>query len=275
LKEQPPTPSQTAINQGTTNPALLQAKTLFDQQGFILFENVFEPTYIDSLREAYLARIQPYTTAEYLEKHYKQVGHLRYQLQIDMTTPFNNPIIYAHPQLLAFIHLLLGDDCKLDSFGSIISLPEAKMQHLHADHPPLFAENEALCTQMPTYAITLAIPLIDIDLQCGTTAFWLGTHKQVFQPNSATFNTADASYPVPKRGSVYLWDYRLMHLGTPNSSLSPRPLLYLAYSRNWFYDSINSDYEAPIKISREELNKVPDYAKPLFARCFSPAYRLT
>ena len=45
--------------------------------------------------------------------------------------------------------------------------------------------------------------------------------------------------PVVREGSCILWDFRLMHGGTPNRSALPRPLLYLTYCRPWFMEYMN------------------------------------
>ena len=45
--------------------------------------------------------------------------------------------------------------------------------------------------------------------------------------------------PVVREGSCMLWDFRLMHGGTPNRSALPRPLLYLTYCRPWFVEYMN------------------------------------
>jgi ectoine hydroxylase-related dioxygenase (phytanoyl-CoA dioxygenase family) len=227
---------------------LLQAKQLFDTQGFLLLENVFDVDYIDNLREVYLERFYTPLTKNKSDQHYYNVGDGRYQIAVDMHAPFNDAHIFANPVLLPLIRAILGDNCTLDGFGSVISLPNAQDQHVHRDHPILFKEDPHLSSQLPCYAITLAIPLVDIDLNCGTTAHWPGSHKIILKEDTL-FQPSELIYPVTKRGSAYLWDYRLVHFGTANKTQKPRPLMYLAYSRKWFSDVGNHAYEAPVRIT--------------------------
>ena len=75
------------------------------------------------------------------------------------------------------------------------------------------------------------------------------------------FETNDIPGPL---GSIYLFDYRALHAGTPNSSPWIRPLLYLVYAQPWFRDSVNFQYWKELDISDEEWEKVPPILHRLF-----------
>ena len=51
--------------------------------------------------------------------------------------------------------------------------------------------------------------------------------------------------PVVREGSCMLWDFRLLHGGTPNRGTLPRPLLYLTYCRPWFLEHLNFNKRNP------------------------------
>jgi hypothetical protein len=142
------------------------------------------------------------------------------------------------------------------------------MQHVHLDHSPLFEADE-ISTRLPPHAVTVVIPLIDIDLHCGTTAVWEGTHRMVGarQLKDRLNRSPDlpgASFPTPKMGGCYLMDYRLVHGGTPNNSDRPRTILYLVYSRPWFRDAANFGGQPAVLIEPDQLGKIPDQFRSLF-----------
>ena len=117
---------------------------------------------------------------------------------------------------------------------------------------------------VPCYAVTVVLPLVDLDAETGATAVWLGTHRQrwVGQPNP---DPAQAYVPEVGLESVYLMDYRLVHGGRANLTARPRPILYMIYSRPWFTDRANLTLQARIRMSPEGRAAVPAELQPLFA----------
>jgi len=109
-------------------------------------------------------------------------------------------------------------------------------------------------------ALSLDIPLVDINEETGTTRVWPGTHRE-FRAGVGPFFEMD---PVIPRGSVLLIDYRLFHGGTQNRSPAPRPILYNVYARPWYRDSRNYRKQPPLVISPDELARVRDEHKVLF-----------
>jgi ectoine hydroxylase-related dioxygenase (phytanoyl-CoA dioxygenase family) len=73
----------------------------------------------------------------------------------------------------------------------------------------------------------------------GTTALWLGSHRD------AESLEEEGIEPLVREGSCMLWDFRLKHGGTPNTSAVPRPLLYLTYCRPWFLEHLNFGAKNP------------------------------
>jgi Phytanoyl-CoA dioxygenase (PhyH) len=246
---------------GVTMDEVNQLRDCFARSGCLVIEDVFEPDYIDNLKYHFDQRYGCLPETE-LEGIYYKVGDKRYQFTMEMTAPFSESPIYAHPIMLAVNEMLLGEKFLLDSYVSVLSLAGASDQNIHRDCPPLF-ENEALHATLPPYALTVIIPLVDIDLQCGSTSLWPGSQKH-FSRQSVSFE--NPTLPLVKRGSIYLWDYRLFHAGAANNSSVDRPILSLVYCKRWFSDTTNFFKEPPIYLARNEYEKIPNNVKFLFDR---------
>ncbi len=244
------------------NPELIKtAQGLFDANGVILINNLFPKDLIASLYQSFVECYKPY----FEDKDYAnvlEVGDKRKMLTIELKTPFNNPEVYGNPFLLYLMRELLGNGFVLGSFGAVISLPGAKPQHIHRDHPSLF-ENEELDLQIPSFAITVVIPLIDLTQATGSTQVWKGSHRI---PGSKSLDTEESFVPFVSIGSCYLMDYQLLHGGTANSSNLVRPILYLSYYRYWFQEAVNYEKQSRISITKQEYKKIPEPYKFLFAR---------
>ncbi len=137
------------------------------------------------------------------------------------------------------------------------------MQHIHRDHPALFAEAGRLSDILPPYALTVVVPLVDLDEETGTTALWEGSHRATptgHEENGGAQSAllVEASLPWSKLGDCYFMDYRLLHAGTANNSSRPRPILYLVYSRIWFQDRKNFKKQAPLQMSQAEYERIPE-----------------
>ena len=244
-----------------------EASRLLYKHGWLWLKNCFNREFIERLRDIYFERYAS-LPQEVLKKSALQVGHARFMITVDVVPPFNDPSLYGNSLYLPVLRQLLGQQCVLDSYGSVCAFPGSGKQHVHIDHPNLFGGFEA-GKGLPPHAITAVIPLIDIDLSVGTTAIWEGSHqdpnyKELLNKMKQSSGVEGATLPTPRMGDVYFMDYRVIHGGMPNESDGPRPIMYMVYSRPWFRDSANFSLQATVKISPEELEKVPQELKPLF-----------
>ena len=135
----------------------------------------------------------------------------------------------------------LGSDCILSGVGAVVSLPGAPDQHIHADFELLFKEQPFLTAVHAPYAITVGIPLVDIDAVNGPTKIWSGTHIAPHADKKMVDEFYERHLLHGEIGSCYFWDYRTFHAGGSNHSESLCPLLYLSYTRHWFKDQKNPD----------------------------------
>jgi ectoine hydroxylase-related dioxygenase (phytanoyl-CoA dioxygenase family) len=195
-----------------------------------------------------------------------EVGDRRYEITLKMTGPLAAPEVFANPLLMRFLSPVLGSDLRLSGFTTVVSHPGANAQHTHRDHAQLFPD-QGLGQDLPVHAVNVSVPLIDVELETGPTAVWLGSHR-----------LPDGKVPVPQaativpfaRGDAILIDYRTLHAGTPNKGTLVRPVVYMVYARTWFFDEVNHEGRASLDMPLKTLQSLPKYTHPLLSR----AYRL-
>jgi ectoine hydroxylase-related dioxygenase (phytanoyl-CoA dioxygenase family) len=235
------------------------AKHLFEVHGFLKIENLFHREFIESLGSDLLGQLN-YNEEEMTLGNGALVSHRRYIVPIAFKSPFNRPEFYANPILLSLMKEFLGPHFILSTIGSVVSLPGSTDQHIHADYFPLFEENTALIGMHPPFAITVGIPLVDIDPLNGPTKIWSGSHRTY--PIDQKMDSYSRHLLYGPMGSCYFWDYRTFHAGGSNYSEKLRLLLYLGYTRRWFRDSLNPDH---LKIEEGEFEKIPEEHRQLFS----------
>jgi ectoine hydroxylase-related dioxygenase (phytanoyl-CoA dioxygenase family) len=234
------------------------AKHLFEVHGFLKIENLFSRAFIQLLASNLLSQLN-YNEEEMVLGNGAMVSHRRYIVPVPFKEPFNHPEFYANSILLSLMKEFLGSHFILSTIGSVVSLPGAIDQHIHADYYPLFEENTALAGMHPPFAITVGVPLVDIDPLNGPTKIWSGSHR--IYPIDQKMDSYTKHLLFGSMGSCYFWDYRTFHAGGSNHSDQLRPLLYLGYTRRWFRDSLNPDH---LKIGKEEFEKIPHELRKLF-----------
>lgn len=232
----------------------------YKDAGCLLLKNVYKPGFIKSLNDNFIRKYSRYLVDKQHDDAL-QVGDKRFMVSLKVETPFNNQKIYAHPLVMPLIEALLGEDCILNGYGSVASLPGAKDQNLHYDHPFLFGDDE-IDPILPSYAITAIIPLVDITEETGATVMGKYTHR--LPSDLKPEHGAETVFPYTSVGSVILMDFKLRHGGMANRSNEVRPILYNIYSRPWFRDCVNYERQADVEISKKELKKVAAEYKRLF-----------
>ena len=227
--------------------------------GYCILENVIPGDLTEKLHTEFHELYR-----NYLQESEKDdaltVGNKRYLVSVEMSGAFADPRLYANPAVISVLSEALGPDMILEAFGVVVSLPGAASQKMHRDGPPLFPG--PLVGMVPTYAVTVGFPLVEMNNVNGTTALWPETHRYKSE------NEFMVPYsPVVQVGSVAMWDFRLAHGGTANRSDIPRPLIYCTYSRKWFrdFDNFVGRKQRRIICPPEFLSQVPEPHKHLFA----------
>ena len=245
-----------------------QAVDLFHQYGALWLENVISQSTIEKLSVAYQKKYLGLGKKE-LRRRDAAVGDRRFMITVDVKGAFNQPELFANESMLPILNSVLSDGMRIASFGSVVALPGADEQPIHLDHPPLFGCKYALQSELPSYALTMVVPLVDLTPETGTTAIWEGSHRgserfDQLQRLMGKPDSADASMPYAKRGDAYLMDYRVIHGGMANRSEVPRPILYIVYGRPWFRDGFNFKSQQSVSISKKQRKKVPAQYRVLF-----------
>jgi len=252
------TPEENASE--SVNPdTLLVASELFRVHGFLLLENIFSPDFIKKLHATFIKRYRHYSRdGEFPDA--LPLGDKRHMITVELKPPFNTPLLYANPFAFPIIKQVLGQDCILGGFGAAVSLPGAADQYVHKDHPRLFSH--AVDKLIPSYAVTMMVPLVNLTDINGTTRVWTGSHLEIDEALES-IDPEELHVPI---GSCYLMDYsRLLHQGTANHSKEVRPIMYNLYSYPWFRDSKVYSRQPEIQISSKEYKKVPKAYRSLFS----------
>lgn len=230
---------------------------LFRRHGTLLLKNVFDTELLNSCHETFLERYRAYLKNK-RHKDALRIGDKRFQVTIDITPPYNATSLYGNGLVLPLMRSLLGKYCTLGCFTSAMSLPGSEDQRLHKDHRDLFYDDPD-AKQIPSFAVTTMVPLVDLNETVGTTRIKKGTHKMTTKESEPMpYQT-----PLAKVGDCYLMDYRVSHHGQANNSGKPRPILSMVYQRPWFRDYINFGKQPSLRISRSEFKRMPDDLKPL------------
>lgn len=248
--------------QELSNPKLIEiSENLFNENGVLQIDNLFPKEAIASLYSSFYNSYKQYFDyKEYADS--LEVGDKRRMITIAVEDEFNNPYLYANSYLLNLMQKVLGEELILGSYGVVIALPGAEHQHVHRDHPSLFSKEE-IDVQLPSFAVTAVIPLVDLTQETGSTRVWKKSHRQV--RSQKEFPMSGSDVPYMSTGSCYLMDYQLVHGGTANVSNVVRPILYLIYYRSWFREVVNFEKQDRINIASAEYQKVPDRYKFLFS----------
>jgi ectoine hydroxylase-related dioxygenase (phytanoyl-CoA dioxygenase family) len=163
-----------------------------------------------------------------------EVGDARYDITVQMIEAFGRPEAFANGLLVKFLRPLLGEDMRLSNFTIVVAHPGASQQHVHRDHGHLFFQ-PGVGPNLPVFAVNVAVPLVDVDIETGPTGILLGSHRS--EQNSAKL--ANLTACTWRRGDCVLLDYRTMHAGLANFSQRARPIVYMVYACPWFFDDVN------------------------------------
>jgi ectoine hydroxylase-related dioxygenase (phytanoyl-CoA dioxygenase family) len=232
-------------------------------EGALILEDIINPALILEARQAFMQKYDGYLDGREHDDAL-QVGDKRSMITVDFAPPFDRRELFANMWLCPVLSAAFEGDFVLGSYGVVCSLPAAPRQHVHADGGYLFPQWSLNCV-LPVAAVTVAIPLLEMNEIHGTTALWPGSHR-----DETRTSTEIGDEPLVREGSCVLWDYRVFHSGTPNRSAVPRPFLYAMYCRPWFVDHANYLKQPPLRAPRRFLAELPQDLQRLLVRACQP-----
>lgn len=259
---------------GQLTPAnAAQAYSSMNLLGFAILRGCFAPDHVAEMHREYLAQYGHQDVAGMAELSRKpspvvEVGKGRFEIVMKLVGAFDMRA-YANDLLLRFLIPLIGQDMRLSGVSAVASYPGSDRQRMHRDAGHLFPDYQ-VGPNLPTYAVNVSVPLIDVDASIGPTGVWPASHRM---PDSKLPGD-DKLLTVPfLKGDAILIDYRTLHAGLPNLSQIVRPILYMVYARNWFFDDGNHPQRSPLDMPLETFQALPENIKPLLIRAYSQVMR--
>ena len=170
---------------------------------------------------------------------------------------------------------VLGPRYVLHSLGVAIAEAGVAGQVWHCDSPYPFEWGTAAGSDIPPYAITMMVPLLNLTVDHGPTIFCIGTsHTHGVFPEAYYVASEDPTFRakaflqiskddcregtglrevqhVLQFGDAVLFDYQTFHRGGRNLSPDTRAVLYLTFSRPWYKDEGFDDVDGEFLDERE------------------------
>ena len=229
---------------------------LFYQSGAVHFRDGLPNTWITNTHALILQRFEQLSARVHTELGGelglgKEAGYAelvqrsqrRYDMTCELKPPFSDPILADHEGLMPAVRAILGEECQVMLQGAVIALPHAPEQLWHIDGPHLFLDHPY---HLPAHCLNVFIPLIDLTEENGPTQICPGSHfltkssTRTFKASADHLTAIHYTDPpvnlTAAAGSIFLFDYRLLHRGLANDSSHPRPILYLVIARPWYQD---------------------------------------
>jgi hypothetical protein len=265
---------------GLSARALRKVRNGMKRDGAVAFEGLFPLALLKKIRREVLRR---HEKGELRARGLVRDIGGRYAAVLPFEGPFLDARFYANGAVKDIMADLLGPGYCIGSLEAVIAEPLAGRQHQHIDGPIRFDRvaggkkrpYKGNLSDLPPYAVTLCVPLCDVDEENGPTAIWPGSHRAALRARPPGQKEIDRKYPVEymagKFGRSFLFDFRTFHGGMPNYSREPRPLLMFVFTRSWYRDPNLADVYPSVVVSKRNLARVPERHRSLFA--LAPAAR--
>ena len=250
------------------------------RDGAIAFANLFP---LPLLRKLRLDVMRRHDAGELRERGLVRDIGGRYAALLPFEGPFLDPKFYANPILMEIIAALLGTSHCIGSLEAVVSMPLSNRQHQHIDGPIRFDRAvgktkrafQGDLSDLPPYAVTLCVPLCDVDEDNGPTAIWPGSHRTALRARPPGASEISRRFPVEHMagdlGRSFLFDFRVFHGGLPNLTREPRPVLMFVFTRSWYRDPNLAEVFPSVVVTKRNLARVPDRYRHLFM--LAPAAR--
>jgi ectoine hydroxylase-related dioxygenase (phytanoyl-CoA dioxygenase family) len=250
------------------------------RDGAIAFANLFPMSLLKKIRADVLRR---HGSGELRKNGFVRDIAGRYAAVLPFEGAFLEPKFYANPIVAEMLGALLGSGYCIGSLEVVVAIPGAYEQHQHIDGPIRFDRvigkkkrgYEGDLSGLPPYAVSLCVPLCDVNEDNGPTAIWPGSHRSALRARPPGKREISREFPVEHMagdfGRSFLFDFRTYHCGMPNLTPEPRPLLVIVFTRSWYRDPNQAEVYPNVVISKRNLDRIPDRYRYLFM--LAPAAR--
>lgn len=221
---------------------IADAAAAIRRHGAAVVESVWSADLIDGLREAVLAQHPEFGDPDLLED-FLGARDARFIAPVMLSDRVSASGVLQSQALGALCAALLGDDYVYEAFGMLLVRPGAEAQHPHRDGGMLFPET-GIDKILPPSALTIVIPLVDVDAEYAPTGVAAGTHRELFAPDHVELGPVEL-----RRGDIAVWDFRVIHAGLANRTDRARPALYLTACRPFWVDHKNFGETARVKLA--------------------------
>jgi ectoine hydroxylase-related dioxygenase (phytanoyl-CoA dioxygenase family) len=212
-----------------TPERLSEAVRTFNDVGYVVVENVYEPAFLETVRRAYEVELERFIASkgglEVLEGKTFGKNHIGFFPPLHL--PLADTQLAAQPVAVQIMKVLLGEDLQCAFFHTNTALPGSGIQPVHRDTGSLMG------VAHPVATLVLNIPLCDFTLANGATEVWPGTHLTlgpVDETRAAVFPSTRTEVPA---GSFILRDMRMWHRGVPNNTDTARTMYAIVYERGF------------------------------------------
>lgn len=265
---------------GLSSKTLRKVQAGMRRDGAVAFANLFPLPLLKRMRSVVLRR---HGSGELRENGLVRDIGGRYAAVLPFEGPFLEPRFYANRALGEMLAALLGSDHCIGSLEAVIAIPGAYRQHQHIDGPIRFDRAigktkigfQGDLSDLPPYAVTLCVPLCDVNEENGPTAIWPGSHRTALRARPPGEKEIAREFPVEHMagdfGRSFLFDFRTFHCGLPNLTPEPRPLLMFVFTRSWYRDPNQTEVSPSVVISKRNFKRIPEQYKGLFM--LAPAAR--
>lgn len=234
-----------------------EAGVALRRDGVVAIDHLWSPATIDEVRCVVEAQHPEFADQSLLEDYLGDKGE-RFIAPVKLTDAVRDTGLLGCAALEAVCAAMLGEAFVYEAFGMLWVDPGAPAQNSHRDGGVLFPES-GIDRVLPPSAMTVAIPLVDVDLEWAPTGVAPGSHR--LEPGSS----GGELVPVELgRGSAAIWDFRALHAGLANRTDRPRPALYLTVCRPFWVDHLNFRKNARAKLVGDQA--VIDQLGPRFVR---------
>lgn len=163
-------------------------------------------------------------------------GPGRYYATVPFTVPFADQTIFANDFIMDIVEGIVGKDFVMCQLASDTPVIGSDYQSIHRDAEGLFFDPSCSYVETPAFQLALNFPLCDIEnSDIGPLEILPNTHLMSYHEQEEIISSRNVRMcPLyMKQGDILIRDVRCLHRGTPNTTLQPRPMIVIGYSRKW------------------------------------------